>query len=394
MKKINGKFNWLWSYQSSLPKIVLLSAIAALLLSLFMNAIHLMSALNLDLQPPRPGFLPKRSLNDDFFLRFIFDGFLFTFLVGFSLFFINLIPNKQYKYGLKTLRYAFKERVIICIILVILFQLLHFWIFDKYFLLNIPRGDAPGLLMEKGKLPFENGSGFVFRINGMIITKNLSLLIIALLFGEMLRLFIQQQKSKLEIERIKKENIQTQYNAIAAQMNPHFFFNSLNSLSALVREGNRDSALKYIEELSVIFRYVLKSSQKGLVPLEEEMDFLNAYKFLLGIRFEGKLFFNIEKDCHQAPYALPVLSLQPLIENAIKHNVISIKTPLIVNIGIAEDYLIVSNVIKPKVDYNQIKGGFGLKNLFNRVKILTGKDLIVTQTSEVFEVRIPLIKQV
>lgn len=394
MKKINGKFNWLWSYQSSLLKIILLSAIAALLLSLFMNAIHLMSALNLDLQPPRPGFLPNKSWRDDFIIRFIFDGLLFTFLVGFSLFFINLLPNNQYKYGLMTFRYGFKERVIISIIMVMLFQLLHFWIFDKYFLFNNPRGGVPDLLMEKGKLPFENGGRFVFRINGMIITKNLSLLLIALLFGEMLRLFIQQQKSKLEIEHIKKENIQTQYNAIAAQINPHFFFNSLNSLSALVREENRDSALKYIEELSLIFRYVLKSSQKGLVPLEEEMDFLNAYRFLLGIRFEGKLFFNIEKDCYQASYALPVLSLQPLIENAIKHNVISIKAPLILNIGIAEDCLVVSNLIKPKVDYNQIKGGFGLKNLFNRVKILTGKDLIVTQTSEVFEVRVPLIKQI
>lgn len=364
------KLDLFWSFQSSISGVILLSAITALLLSLFINLIHLVSSLNTNL-PPHPDIPFRDKLSPEFFfIRFIIDGFLFTFLAGFILFFINLLPDKNYHLWGKHYRISFSERLIFSILFVVIFQLAHLLFFEFYLSPEFPR------------------RGF----NGMLITKNLTLLIIALLFGELLRLLFQQQRTRLEIEKIKKENIQTQYNAIAAQINPHFFFNSLNSLSALVREEKKDSSLKYIDRLSEIFRYILQSSQKCLVPLKEEINFLNAYRFLLGIRFEGKLFFDINVDQQYENHLLPVLSLQPLIENAIKHNVVSGANPFTIIITTTHNYLVLSNIIKPKLDKDQTGEGFGLSNLANRVMLLMGKELIISADENHFVVKVPLIK--
>lgn len=334
-----------------------------------MTLIHLMSTLNRD-EWPRPEHPPIEEFLPDFlFIRFGLDGFLFTFLAGFGLLVINLLPHKEYRIGERRFHISLGERVALSFLFVALFQWFHYLFFDLFF------------------TPVFARRGF----NGMLITKNLSLLTIAVLFGELLRLLGQQQKHRLELERIKKENLETRYNAMAAQINPHFFFNSLNSLAGLVREGEKEPALKYIDGLSGIFRYVLQSSQKGLVPLKEELEFFNAYRYLLGIRFEGKLFFDIELPGQQ-DYYLPVLSLQPLIENVIKHNVVSGSMPLSITIRIENDHLVVSNPIRPKLDQSEPESGFGLENLASRVKILTGQSLFYSQGNGAFVVKIPMLK--
>lgn len=358
----------LWFFPSSISGAIRLSLITSFLLSLLMTLIHLMSTINRDALPA-PEHPPLDDLVPDFFfLRFGLDGFLFTFLAGFGLLVINLIPQKEYSFGTRSFYVSLGERIAISFLFVVLFQWFHFLFFELVF-----------------KPPFEIG------FNGLLITKNLSLLTIAVLFGELLRLLGEQQKQRLELERIKKENLETRYNAMAAQINPHFFFNSLNSLSALVREGDKEPALKYIDGLSGIFRYVLQSSQKGLVPLTEEIEFFNAYRYLLGIRFEGKLFFDIDIN-DQPIYYLPVLSLQLLIENVIKHNMVSRSSPLTICIRIEDDSLVVSNPIRPKLGKAEPESGFGLANLARRVKILTGQSLCYSGIKGAFVVKVPMLK--
>ena len=99
---------------------------------------------------------------------------------------------------------------------------------------------------------------------------------------------------KLEYEQLKTEKLQNSYNALMGQINPHFFFNSLNGLNALIQSGEKQQTLAYLDELSNVFRYILQSNKKELVTLAEELQFVKAYTYLLSVRYEGKLFFSIQ----------------------------------------------------------------------------------------------------
>lgn len=228
--------------------------------------------------------------------------------------------------------------------------------------------------------------------NGMLLFKCFFSGIIASLFGYIIRLIYKQHDMALENERLHSENLQNRFDALTAQINPHFFFNSLNSLASLVREGEYSNSLKYINELSDIFRYVLKSNWKELVSLADEMYFLDAYRYLLEIRYENKLSFDIhvdEPDRHK--FRLPVLSLQPVIENVVKHNVISEDDPMIIRISVTpENMLSVSNPVKKKIEAEQ-GTGIGLDNLDKRYRLLVGKGIDVEMNDELFTVKLPLI---
>jgi LytS/YehU family sensor histidine kinase len=197
----------------------------------------------------------------------------------------------------------------------------------------------------------------------------------------------------LENQKLLSENFQNRFNSLAAQLNPHFFFNSLNSLASLIREKNYRSSLTYINELSDIFRYVLKSDPKELVLLSEEISFLNAYQYMLGIRFENKLFFEVEVDNYfQDNFLLPALSLQPVIENVVKHNIICDDQPMTIKIFVSEyDWLHIVNPIQKK-EYVEKGPGIGMENLNNRYLLLVGKGIKVNKGDKVFEVKLPLLK--
>ena len=110
----------------------------------------------------------------------------------------------------------------------------------------------------------------------------------------LLHLLDKKQEMKLEYEKIKVEKLQNSYNALMGQINPHFFFNSLNGLDSLIRTGEQEKPLEYLEGLSNVFRYILQSDHKTLVTLNEELNFVNAYTYLLSVRYENKLFFSIQ----------------------------------------------------------------------------------------------------
>jgi len=233
------------------------------------------------------------------------------------------------------------------------------------------------------------GSFRVFGPNYRMMTEFLFILIITTLIGKVLELVSLKQQMQLENETLRSENLQNRYDVLLNQINPHFLFNSLNSLSSLVREGRDEKALKYIDELSNTFRYAMQSAGKELVTVAEELESLNAYSYLLQIRFEDKLFIETEIADNALEMMLPVLSLQPLIENVVKHNIISTENPLTITITGNHDYITVMNPLRPR-DAGRDKSGTGLRNLATRYRLLTGKELITEEGNALFSVTLPL----
>lgn len=199
----------------------------------------------------------------------------------------------------------------------------------------------------------------------------------------------RQQQVLIENEQLQAENLRNQYEVLKSQLNPHMLFNSLNTLQSLVRE-NQDKAQDYIQELSRVLRYTLQSNEAQSVSLREEMEFASAYIFLLKMRFENNLQFDIHTDRAFEDYRLPPMSVQVLIENAVKHNEISDRNPLTIHIATdREGHLSVSNNIQPK--WTATPGtGIGLANLAKRYRLLFKQDIQITE-GKAFTVCIPLI---
>lgn len=227
-----------------------------------------------------------------------------------------------------------------------------------------------------------------------LIIEHIFILLTVLLTMLLLHLFDKKQEMKLEYEKIKVKQLQSSYNALMGQINPHFFFNSLNGLNSLIRAGGQEKTLEYLEGLSNVFRYILQSNHKTLVSLDEELQFVKAYTYLLGVRYEHKLFFSIQVEETYLRKKLPILSLLPLIENAVKHNVISKRHPLQIQIYTKSDnWLVILNSIRPKME-ETVGHGIGLKNLRERYRMLTGRNIQIANANGCFEVFLPLLNEV
>ena len=228
-------------------------------------------------------------------------------------------------------------------------------------------------------------------LDWMAVYKYLVVIIVTLLYGRIYGMLLQQQSIQIENEHLRTENLQTRYNMLLGQISPHFFFNSLNSLSMLVREQNEEKALAYIDQLSYTFRYIIQNGQNTLSTLEEEMAFARAYGELFKVRYADKLFFDIDIDPSLGEWALPALTLQPLIGNAVKHNTITRKLPLHISIRTEGTTLVVSNRKAPKIEAEP-STGIGLENLRNRWLLITGQSFDIIDTDTEFTVLLPLQK--
>jgi sensor histidine kinase YesM len=221
-----------------------------------------------------------------------------------------------------------------------------------------------------------------------VIMRGFIITIIAFFFCRFLIETKRKNEILLENEQLKHENVLNQLNSLKSQLNPHFLFNSLNTLSWLINEDKERSQL-YLQKLSQVLRYSLSMQEQSLVSLNEELALMDSYIFLLQMRFNDNL--KIIKDIHDADkFKIPPHSLQLLIENAIKHNIISSNMPLTICItvnSIARS-ISISNSIKLKAHSSGT--GIGLINLSERFKILIGKDIEISQNSE-FTVILPLI---
>lgn len=206
----------------------------------------------------------------------------------------------------------------------------------------------------------------------------------------------ERQEVLLQNGKLVTENIQNQYQALKNQLNPHMLFNSLNTLQSLVRESP-EKAQNYIRELSRVLRYTLQENDSHTVTLREEMNFVDAYIFLMKMRYEDNLQFLIEVDAALMDYSLPPLSIQTLVENAIKHNEISNRHPLTIEIHTAvtdtekEAALCIDNNLQPRRTASS-GTGIGLANLSKRYELLFDKEIQITEASGKFSVCIPLMK--
>lgn len=223
----------------------------------------------------------------------------------------------------------------------------------------------------------------------VVLTKASFMLVVTALYSYIYTLMHERQKIVVENERLKTENLSTRYNMLVGQINPHFFFNSLNSLAMLVREKDEERALEYIDQLSYTFRYIIQNGQSELTTLRDEIEFARAYIYLFKIRYADKLFFDIEIDPKYESWQLPALSLQPLIGNAVKHNSITTKKPLRVSIRTVDGVLEIENPKQPKLDVEP-STGIGLDNLRSRWEIVVHQHIEIVEDESRFLVRLPL----
>ncbi|MFV5697548.1 2TM domain-containing protein [Flavobacterium sp. ZT3R17] len=179
------------------------------------------------------------------------------------------------------------------------------------------------------------------------------------------------------------------FESLKNQIDPHFLFNSLNVLSSLIEE-NPDNAQRFTTSLSKIYRYVLEQKDKELVSVEEELAFAKTYMNLLKMRFENSLFYELPKTNSNPEAKVVPLSLQLLLENTVKHNVVSEQRPLHIRITIEGDYLAIQNDYQKK-EVLQDRQGVGLQNIINRYGIITNRKVLIEQNEKTFTVKIPIL---
>jgi len=262
------------------------------------------------------------------------------------------------------------KRFLISLISIAAYVFVMVWVLDLFFDLLVFKKTLTQAL-ERSGAPFFNVFGITLVIN---------------IFMHGRGFLLSWRQVSIDIEKLKTEQVFTQFQSLKNQVNPHFLFNSLNALSSLVYE-DQDRAVEFIRKLAQVYRYVLDNKDEEVVPITDEVTFLENFIFLQRIRFGENLNFRLNNE--SANGFLPPLALQLLVENAIKHNVISDSHQLIVEVLINDSYCVVSNNKKEKLDKDST--GIGLNNLKERYKYLTDREVILTDTPEKFEVKIPIL---
>ena len=218
-------------------------------------------------------------------------------------------------------------------------------------------------------------------------------LLLSLLIAFLLYLFIKWRERRVrKIDRLRKESAEFQFEMLKSQVNPHFLFNSFNTLISIIEEDKK-TAVSYVEKLSEFFRSIVSYRDQNLISLEEELKLLGNYFFLQKKRYGQHLVLNNEiNETKIAAYEIPPLTLQLLMENAIKHNAVSKETPLLIDLFIDEDEkLVMQNNINPKIS-SGTSSGLGLQNITSRFRLLTNEEVEIIDDGKNFIVRIPLIK--
>jgi sensor histidine kinase YesM len=213
--------------------------------------------------------------------------------------------------------------------------------------------------------------------------------IIFLSIYEAIYVFLQWKKALIEAEKLQKEHILFQYETLRSQVNPHFLFNSLNTLMAVVQKDPQQ-AVEFIKEFAKIYRNILDCKDKLVISLAEELALVRSFIYLQKIRFGNNLSIEYNISPEKLAFLVPPFSLQLLLENAIKHNIVSNKRPLHISIHDIGNYLIVSNNLQRRKDEgNSI--GIGLKNLQTRYELISENTPEFLVTDNEYIAKIPLI---
>lgn len=188
---------------------------------------------------------------------------------------------------------------------------------------------------------------------------------------------------------LQKENAVLMYRQLKNQVNPHFLFNSLNVLVSLINK-DRDKAVEYTKKLSSVYRYILAQDSKDTVTVKEEIDFIHSYIDILQSRFAKGLEFTFDIQPADLSKSIPAMSLQLLIENAVKHNAVLPDSPLVIDISSDGNAISVSNNLKPRLSHSG-GTGTGLMNLSGKYVLLAGKDIQTIKDNNTFTVKLPLL---
>lgn len=300
---------------------------------------------------------------------FIFAQFITTFLVGILIFIINYRfyqpLNIQHKLKFKKVITSILLTLVVVLIIILLINQLNNYLTST---LNLPLRHQ---YIEA-------------------LTRNFFCAAVVLISINVIRFVHHKQTMELEVEQLKTQSLQSQFEALKNQMSPHFLFNSLTALNNLVEEDPK-TANTYINRLSQVLRYSLQSNKKQTVSVAEELEFIESYLFLLKIRYGDNLSINtkISKDIFY--YRIPPLTLQILIENVVKHNEISKSNPLLIEVlSTDKESILVINKIKRKLTLEE-GNGIGLYNL-SKLFSLLGKEIFILSDKEEFRVEISLIK--
>ncbi|MFP4366628.1 MAG: sensor histidine kinase [Bacteroidales bacterium] len=202
--------------------------------------------------------------------------------------------------------------------------------------------------------------------------------------------FQQWKKTLLFSEKLEKENIQIQFETLKSQISPHFLFNNLNTLTSLI-EDDQKLAVDYVQRTADYFRNILSLKDKDVILLTDEMRLIEDYYYLQQKRFGSNLTLDVYVGHDYLRTFVAPLTIQMLFENAIKHNIISKESPLNISISIDEEYIIVRNNLQLR-ENDAESNGIGLKNIKNRYLYLSGREVIVYSNSDIFVVKLPVLR--
>jgi len=202
---------------------------------------------------------------------------------------------------------------------------------------------------------------------------------------------MEWRQSAIDVERLKTESMESKFESLRSQVNPHFLFNSLNALSSLVY-SDQAKAVDFIQKLSQVYRYVLEHQNDEVVDLASEVEFLKSFVYLNKIRFGNNFEVSYTNLDDTNGWTVPPVALQMLVENCIKHNEVSNENPLKISISKKEDLMVVENNLNPINVPKQDSNGLGLSNIISRYELLSDKKVEVSQTENSFRVSVPLLK--
>lgn len=301
---------------------------------------------------------------------FNFWWFFYFFSISFIMVFLILIYNR------KVLSYPFRKKYI-SLIFIILGSIIISVVFSIGFVYT-----------KEAFLEVKHRPEMLYNIMRDSLVRDLTITAVTILVVQLEKLRYTQKTIAVENEALKSENLLTRFEALKSQLDPHFLFNSLNTLQSLIGTDN-EKAENYLQQLSTVLRYTLQN--KEVITLDDEMKCVHSYCDMMQIRYGENLKFEFDIDEKYSNYKVLPLSIQSLVENAVKHNVISSKQPLLVTIASSENSVAVANPIQKKATPEE-GNGIGLVNLSERYRLKWDKEVEITNDGVTFCVRVPLIK--
>lgn len=313
-------------------------------------------------------FIPLSKFTWELVLSNTINAVVLGGTMGVGIFFIVAILNKKLpwlQYPIRRLLAQVITTTLYCTLIILIYLLVVNYL--------KPHTGTTAELLQEGKFMFKLAIG---------------LLMVASLITSAIEFFVNWKKAAVEKEKLKHEQVVLQYNALKNQVNPHFLFNNLNSLTALISK-DQEKAIRYVKQLSEVYRYLLEQKDNELVMLAEELKFLESYIFLEKIRFGDHL--KVKMDVHPGTQKVIPLSLQLLFENVCKHNVISAEFPMTIEIYMKGNRIVMKNPVHKKQVIKE--SGTGLENIKDRYAFLTNEQVQITDDGNYFMVSIPLLEE-